>query len=49
MQLTPNEKVKCVREHIKCEGRKQRITLEIKGTSAKEKNAKVKVENKRCS
>ena len=49
VQLLPKEKVKCVREHIKCEGRKIKdYWWKMKGTSAKEKNAKDEVENKRC-
>ena len=39
MQLTPKEKVKCVREQIKCEGRKQRIiTVENERHKRKERN-----------
>ena len=49
MQLWPKEKVKCVREPIKCEGRDTGFRWKIKGTRAKEKNAEVKVGNKRCS
>ena len=33
----PKEKVKCVREHIKCEGENKGFRWKMKSTSAKEK------------